>query len=85
MVQRYSKNSKFWVFCYSLSNKTDTAQNFESNFLLSGMKFQDRFKRLSFCFHSAEFWVNLHTFKTRKAILMTTSCVFITSDYIITF
>ena len=71
-------------FCYCSSNKTDKVKNFQSKF--SGMKFQEYFKKFEFRCSFAEFWGKIYNFfNYRNAILLTTSCVFIISDYIITF
>ena len=59
-------------------------QIFKSIFPFNGMNVQDYFKNLSFCCYSTKYWRNLHFLNARNDIAITTSCVFITSDYVIT-
>ena len=57
---------------------------FESIFPFSQINFQGYFRKLSFCWSFTEYSGMFTFLNTRNAILMTTSSVFITSDYVIT-
>ena len=80
------EKSKFWVFCYCSSNKTDVLQIFKNTIPFSGMNFKNDFEifefLLSFCGKLGKF---IFFVNTKNAILMTSLCVFITSEYVITF
>ena len=80
--QRYLTYLNFWVYCYCSSNKTDMVQLFKNIFAFIGVKFRDYSKK----FESLLSICRIFTFSLiQHTILMTTSCVFSTSDYVIIF
>ena len=84
------QNYIFLVFCYCSSTKTDMAQFFKDMFPFSWMNFQDYFKKFKiFAVILPNMGNNIggtYIFiNTRDAILMTTSCVVITFDYVLIF
>ena len=81
--KRYNKkpkSPKVCVFCYGSNNKTNKIQIFKNTFPLRLMKFQ----KIQFCRHFTDYWGKITLLNTKNAILMNTSSVSISSDYVIT-